>query len=488
MSNRPDEPNRTPSDPSVDEQDAPNQDTAAPVFFPADTSAAPAEPDPDEPTAEPEKEASVAATEQDMAENEPVSLVDRVSQFEQTKIMEEPALISLSDYSDAPIPEEEPAEQSAAVGRHGHKKAHGSKREQRAWGCFKGLLYTILVIGVSLICTYFIIGGILDVTGLQKSDLKRRVDIAEGATTADVATALEEADLIDQKLIFRLYSKLTKADGTYQPGTFYLTANMGYSELIRSLQQVQVRETVTVTIPEGSTVENIARLLSENGVCEYNDFYAALVNGTFENHEFLQDVPKRTDTGYEDRIYWLEGYLFPDTYEFYVGISGEDAIDKLLTAFDSKLDTSLKTAIKASGRSLDEVMILASIVQGEAADTANMPKVARVILNRLENYAEFPYLQCDSTGDYLDKLSPDQVDLDTEDSAYNTYTHMGLPPGPINNPSLAAIKAVVNPSTDKRIMKCYYFANDANRNTYYSETYEEHVAICEQHGIGIHAN
>lgn len=94
-------------------------------------------------------------------------------------------------------------------------------------------------------------------TGLQKSDTKRRVDIAEGATTSDVADALEKADLIDQKLIFRLYSKLTKADGTYQPGTFYLTANMGYSELIRNLQEAQLRETVTVTIPEGSTVENV---------------------------------------------------------------------------------------------------------------------------------------------------------------------------------------------------------------------------------------
>ena len=294
---------------------------------------------------------------------------------------------------------------------------------------------------------------------------------------------------MESNRILLLKSKLTKADGTYQPGTFYLTANMGYSELIRNLQEAQLRETVTVTIPEGSTVENVARLLSENGVCKYDDFYTALLNGNFEEgHEFLKEVPKRTDKGYEDRIYWLEGYLFPDTYEFYVDISAEDAIDKLLSAFDSKLDTSLQTAIKASGKTLDEVITLASIVQGESADTANMPKVARVILNRLDDYAEFPYLQCDSTGDYIDKLSSEQVNVDTKDSAYNTYTHMGLPPGPINNPSLAAIKAVVNPSKDKRIMKCYYFANDKNRNTYYSETYEEHMAICQKYGIGIHAN
>ena len=343
------------------------------------------------------------------------------------------------------------------------------------------------MLGVSLVCTYLIIGGIIDITGLQKSDMLQRVDIEQGASTSDVADALKEAGLIEQKLIFRLYSKMTGADGKYQPGTFYLSADMGYGTIISTLQEVPVRETVTVTIPEGSTVEDVARILSENGVCNYNDFYAALVNGEYD-YEFLQDVPKRTDAGYEDRIYWLEGYLFPDTYEYYVGISGEDAIDKLLSTFASKISDELWAGIEASGYSLDEVITLASIVQGEAADTDNMPKVARVILNRLENYAEFPYLQCDSTGDYLAKLSPDQVDLDTENSAYDTYTHMGLPPGPINNPSLAAIMAVVNPSEDERIMRCYYFANDSNRNTYYSETYEEHVAICERYGIGIHAN
>lgn len=472
----------TPAEPAVPAEDAdPSKtaDTAEKTIAPQTPAEEPAPAEQNEP---PQEEPAAVS-------DEPVPLGAKASQFEQTKVMEEPALISLSEFSDVPAGEEPPPAAEDTTGKR-HKKSFfgvkGKGGEQRAWGCFKGTLYAILVVGVSLICTYFIIGGILDVTGLQKSDLKKRVDIAEGATTTDVADALEKADIIDQKLIFRLYSKLTKADGKYQPGTFYLSANMGYGAVIDTLQEPPVRATVTVTIPEGSSVENVARILSAKEVCEYNDFYAALVNGTFD-FDFLKDVPKRSDKGYEDRIYWLEGYLFPDTYEFYAGISGEEAISKLLSTFDAKLDTSLRTAIKASGRSLDEVITLASIVQGEAADAANMPKVARVILNRLENYAEFPYLQCDSTGDYLSKLSPEQIDLDTENSAYDTYTHMGLPPGPINNPSLAAIKAVVNPSKDKRIMKCYYFANDSNRNTYYSETYEEHVAICQKYGIGIHA-
>lgn len=424
-------------------------------------------------------------------EAEPVSLVDKVSQFEQTRVIERPELVSLSDLGDAPLPEDTPDTPAHAPSTGTpRRRSRRERREQRAWRWVKGLSYAVAVIGISLLCTYLIIGGILDITGLQKSETVRRVDIAEGATTSDVADALEEAGLIGQKLIFRLYSRMTDADGTYQPGTFYLTANMGYSKLIRNLQEVQVRETVTVTIPEGSTVEHIARLLSTNGVCEYNDFYAALVNAGTETFDygFLENVPKRTDAGYEERIYWLEGYLFPDTYEFYVGISAEDAIDKLLGNFAAKLDDELQAAIDASGYTLDEVITLASIVQGEAADTANMPKVSRVILNRMDNYAEFPYLQCDSTGDYLTKLSPSQVNVNAEDSAYDSYTHMGLPPGPINNPSLAAIQAVVKPSTDKHIMQCYYFANDAARNTYYSITYDEHVAVCQKYNIGIHAN
>lgn len=466
MTNRPEETNNT--------EDA--------VFFTVD------EPQVTEPVVEPIaepaiEEATPVATEADAA----VSLGDKAALFEQAADGEEDAPVSLSEYGDvalAPAPEQTLTPVKTTKSRWYKPK---NKAERRAWSWFKGLTYTIVVVGISLTLTYLIVGGLLDVTGLQKSDLKRRVDIPEGATTADVADALEEAELIDHPMIFRVYSRFTGADGTFQPGTFYLSANMGYSELVRFMQEIPYRESVTITIPEGSTVEQVARLLSGNGVCEYDEFYTALLTSNADDYgfAFLKDVPRPTDAGFEDRIYWLEGYLFPDTYDFYQGISGEDAIAKLLENFELKMK-DWQEGIAASGYTMDEVMILASIVQGESADTANMPKVARVLLNRMENYAEYPYLQMDSTGDYIDKLSSTQGSA--SESAYNTYTHMGLPPGPINNPSLAAIQAVISPSKDEHIMKCYYFANDDARNTYYSITYEEHVAICQKHNIGIHAN
>ncbi|MGI6264610.1 MAG: endolytic transglycosylase MltG [Acutalibacteraceae bacterium] len=472
-----------------DESSRPQQDL--PIFTAPDP-----QPDPQEETVKTYEPAVSPAPPDD--EDAPVSLVDKAAQFQQTRVIEKPEMISLSDYGDAPLPEEEEPLPAPAVTRDPDtsRKRSGKKRagQVRTWRPFRGILYAIFVVGASLLATYLIISSILDVTGLQKSDIKKEVVIDEGATTAEVANALNDAGLIDQKLIFRLFSRLTKADGKYQPGTFYLSANMGYGSMIEALQEIPYRESVTITIPEGCTVENIARLLSVNGVCSYSDFYAALVSGQYD-YEFMRDIPTVGEAGYEERIYRLEGYLFPDTYEFYKDISGEAAIDKLLGNFHDRLTdpdngdgTPLLTMIKTDGRPLDEIITLASIVQGEAADTANMPKVSRVILNRLDNYAEFPYLQCDSTGDYVTKLSSEQVDVDTEDSAYDTYTHMGLPPGPINCPGLAAIKAVLTPSTDERIMKCYYFANDAARNTYYSETYEQHVAVCREHNIGIHAN
>ena len=146
--------------------------------------------------------------------------------------------------------------------------------------------------------------------------------------------------------------------------------------------------------PEGKTLNKNADRREENQVCTRSDFFRA-ANTVMYEYDFLKDLP--TD---EERIYPLEGYLFPDTYEFYTNSSGETVVRKFLDNFNARVDTSLKAAIKARGMTIDQAVILASIIQGEAADTDNMNKVSRVLQNRLENPGTYPRLECDSTSSY----------------------------------------------------------------------------------------
>ncbi|MBS5481544.1 MAG: endolytic transglycosylase MltG [Clostridiales bacterium] len=372
-------------------------------------------------------------------------------------------------------------------GKKGRRKS--GEKGHTAWGCIRGIIYAIVVLAVSGTLAYFAITGGIDMTGLNKSDELIDVEIPAGANTETVANILKENGLIDQPLVFRLYSKITKADGKYQVGTFTLSPDMGYSNMIARLQTTKPRETVRVTIPEGSTAYQISQLLEKEGVCSASDFFDALVNGEYEN-AFLEQVPQKEmgawDEQHSGRIYRLDGYLFPDTYEFFKNSSGKTVVQKMLDNFETRMDTQHMAALKAAGMTLDDAITLASIIQGEAADLANMPKVSRVLHNRLDDPVNYPYLQCDSTARYVTSLIPIVEGGEMKTEGYDTYTRKGLPAGPINNPGLAAIEAAISPSTDEADMQYYFFANDAERNTYYSRTYEEHVAICRKHHIGIH--
>lgn len=390
-----------------------------------------------------------------------------------------------ADGSEAADASGEPEEEAAPPQDAPKKK---KKKKSGTWGCLKGIIYGVLVIGISGVLAYFAVTGGIDITGLNKDSHVVDVVIPQGASTQTVAEVLKEGGLIDQPLIFRLYSKLTKADGTYQPGTFSLRPDMGYSEIISTLQSAKPRESVRVTIPEGSTLDDIAQLLSEANVCTAADFFDAVVNGDYSDYDFVADIPTAADgEEYAGRIYRLEGYMFPDTYEFFENSSGETVVRKFLDNFDVRLDTSLRTAIKAQDMTLDEAMILASIIQGEAASKSDMAGVSRVLWNRLNNPEEYPYLQMDSTGDYVERLYPQIDGIPIVNTAYDTYKRKGLPAGPINNPGLDAINALLFPSEDPDVVDCYYFATASDGTTYFSETYEEHVRICRRYNIGIHA-
>lgn len=378
--------------------------------------------------------------------------------------------------------------------------AAGKKKKSRysksTFGCIKGILYAALVLGVSGVIAFFAVAGGIDMVGLNKSSKVVSVTIPQGASTEQIADILKEAGLIDQPLVFRLYSKLTKADGQFQAHEqLDLSPDMGYSGIIKQLKQVAQRETVRVTVPEGYTLEKIAKLMEENKVCTASAFFDAAINGDFSGYDFIRELPtKEQNPEIAHRIYDLEGYLFPDTYEFFTGSSATTVIKKMLDNFDYRFNTSVKAAMKARNMTINETVILASIIQGEAANSVDMERVSRVLYNRMQNKSEYPKLECDSTGDYLaNLLTP--IGTDTTDSdkvlpvqlAYDTYKREGLPVGAINNPGLDAIMAAINPSADQTVAKCYFFATDFSTGiTYYSKTYAEHERTCKKYGIGMY--
>lgn len=354
----------------------------------------------------------------------------------------------------------------------------------KAEGCLLKAIYGLLIVGIAGILAALILVFVLDSMAFNRVQKVVDFEVPSGSSTAEIADMLVEEGLIDNALCFRIYSRISGADGKWQVGAFTLSPDMGYATLVETLQTMTPRETVTVTIPEGFTVEEMAELFEENEVCTADDFYKAVVSGEYD-YDFVKDIPTAADGDeHKGRIYRLEGYLFPDTYNFYVGSSGETVVERMLENFDSKLTPEIRKQIEERGWTIDQAIIMASMIEGEAASDEDMEKVSRVLANRLEPDSGFSKLQLCSTRDYVKGLLPTIPGLPVTSVAYNTYEREGMPVGAINNPGMRAIMAALNPSDDKDVAKCYYFATDYDTGiTYYSETYDQHNYIIRKYGI-----
>ncbi len=239
-----------------------------------------------------------------------------------------------------------------------------------------------------------------------------------------------------------------------------------------------VSPTVTVTFPEGYTVLEIAEKLEENDVCSAEDFMRAAQSTELAQQFGLLSEMENT----ENRAFLLEGYVFPDTYEFFRGESAETAMSRFLKNTKLKLTDEMKERAKELGFTLDEIISLASVVQAEAGDVKEMAKVSSVLHNRI-NSPDYGYLQCDVTINYVNEniLSSNLISGDKTrfSEYYNTYKVRGVPVGAICNPGLDAINAALYPEeTDY-----FFFVTDADWNYYYASTYEEHLKNCKICGI-----
>lgn len=236
-----------------------------------------------------------------------------------------------------------------------------------------------------------------------------------------------------------------------------------------------VSNTVTVMFPEGTSVSQMALLLEQNGVCSASDFMAEANNPlNLEGFSFSISNP-------DERSFLLEGYLFPDTYEFYKNENASSAIKRFLKNTESKLTAEIRAECDKLGFTLDEIMTLASIIQEEAGNPSEMGKVSSVLHNRLQS-KKYPRLQCDVATFYLrDYVKPyvDEVRYEELVELYNTYNCDGLPAGPITNSGIDAVTAALFPE----ITDFYYFVTDSDGVYYYAETWSEHLENCEIAGL-----
>ena len=315
------------------------------------------------------------------------------------------------------------------------------KRSYRT-GLRGGLMYFGFVICVSVILAS--VGWLAadDVLSLNKDYVEAEVYVGEKLDMKQVSAELYNKGLIKYPQLFRIFAKLMKAETKIDPGVYTLTSKLDYNAMVHAMHQSDAgpveRATVTVMIPEGKTLKQTFQILADHGVCPYETLLECAANYEFK-YDFLEDIPYGKETR-------LEGYLFPDTYQFYASSSPEEAIDKFLSNFNSKFNAEMRLKAEEMGYSLHEIVTIASLVEMEAGKDAERPTIASVIYNRLSS-SYYPYLQIDAAIQYaLEERKESLTYEDLEiDSPYNTYKYAGLPPGPIANPGLASIRAALNP-------------------------------------------
>ena len=232
------------------------------------------------------------------------------------------------------------------------------------------------------------------------------------------------------------------------------------------------RETVRVTITEGMTLTQIFKKLEANGVCSFDDLMKTAESYDYSYYPLIAARPSNT------RAFKLEGYLFPNTYDFYKNEKPQDAIGRFLRVGEKYITSQDRAKARAMGYSMDQILTVASIIEKEGANPNEVRKIAAVIYNRLEAGMQ---LQMDSGIYYIERSVKPYIsgDVNRYNSLYNMYKCKGLPAGPICNPGARTINAALDPAD----VNYLYFCHDSSAKYYYADTYEEHLENLKKAGI-----
>ena len=374
---------------------------------------------------------------------------------------------------------------SHKVSDNNSKKQNKKKKVEVNYSIFTGLIVTVVVLLVSVSLAFFGISLGLEYLGINKSDEVIKLNIKEGSNTDDIAQQLIDEDIIENKFLFKLIVNLKDAGSLMKPGDIELKPSWSYADKIDALvEQRESFETVSVVFPEGTTLLDAAKLLETKGVI--SDYQELIY--TFNSEKFGYDFESLIDNKGK-KFYAMEGYFYPDTYNFYLDDSSFNIVKTVREHFNSKFTEDMKNTMRENGMTMDEVITLASIVQAESGSVKDMPKVASVFLNRLKDPANFPRLESDATETYY----KDVIKVEAESSKtftdseikefkdyYDTYVANGLPAGPVCNPGLEAINAVLYPEKTDYL---YFCSNLKNKKTYFAKTLSTHKKNLKKAGL-----
>lgn len=329
-----------------------------------------------------------------------------------------------------------------------------------------------------------------DILALGRPDSVVTITITEEDDLDSIADKLKTTGLIKYASLFKLYGQISDAMDSIRTGTFQLNTLFDYHALVDAMSSNQRRVTINVTIPEGYTMSQTFELLEYYGVSTVDTLKEAAATGELGEYWFLEGVDRSTDN-------CLEGYLFPDTYTFYLDHNPVGVLQKFLDNFNKrfndvmklKLDTlnaTLADMMRKNGLSEEyiaqhqltvrDVVIIASMIEKETSSNPESYTISSVIYNRLTNPNEYPYLNIDATLVYYKGGGQLTAEDLTTDHPYNTYTRPGLVPGPISNPGGFSLAAALEPE-----QTAYYFyaLNPSTGEHHFSKTLREHEQFLE---------
>ena len=334
-----------------------------------------------------------------------------------------------------------------------------------------------IFIGV-LVLTIAIVGGFAYFSYWEKKGVGSLTEetlfvVQKGELAKSVAERLQEAGAIKSKYVFLGHLAKEGKRNKLQQGVYTLYPNDTVVTIADRMVKGEITRTdIRVTFPEGWPMKLMAERLTKNGL-PGEEFYAKALKPDPKwrtEHSFLKSAPATAT---------LEGFLFPDTYDFAPTVTADEIIDRMLSNFGNKVGADIEQAAVARQKTLFELVTLASIVEEEGRTEADRKIIADVFWKRLAKGQPF---ESDATVNYVlgtFKEQPTFEDIKNE-SPYNTYVHVGLPPGPISNPSLMSIKAAAYPTPNPY----YFFLNNLEtKEMFFAETYEGHLANRKAHGL-----